>query len=178
MTRCFYIWLLFLATASWSQQLQKTAVRKITDMTSVNSIRTHKIDSALFGMSFIDSLKKDSTYSIQIVFNSRFSNIRHNFYITRGEDKYMASCIKTQLMGTGSNYAYPNTTLSTNQINSLKQFENDLTILLRKNDPCIDAGQTEFNLSISGKTKSFNDSFCTLGNAALELEYLLFRTKY
>ena len=170
--------LMLLSIACWAQQTQKTEVRKITDMTSANSIRAHKIDSALYNLSFIDNLKNDSTYTIKITYISRFSIIRHSFYITRIEDKYTVLCIRTQLKGEGNNYAYPKTRLSPTQINSLRQFENDLTILLSENDPCIDVGATEFDLTVSGKTKSFIDSSCTFENEALELEYLLFRTRH
>lgn len=177
MTRFFYI-LLLVPIASIAQQLQQTEVRKITDMTSLtsNTIKFHKVDSSLYYLSFIDSLKIDSTYIIKINWGGWGNEVKHTFRIVRTRDGYVASLQKTaQIKGVWSSNIYPNALLKSYQVDSLRIFEKELIILLKRDDYCQDSG-TSFDLTISGKSKSFVDNICKFGDAGAYLEKLLFTT--
>lgn len=175
MTRYFYI-LFFLPLLCVGQQLQKTEVRKVTDMTSVtsNTIKSYRVDSSLYTMSFIDSLQADSIYIIKIRSGGWGNEIRYKFTIVRTISGFEAfSQTTTKLKGIWGSHAYSNTSLTKHQVDSLRKFEIGLLALLKRDDYCQDS-QTSFDLTISGKTKSFTDDMCKFGDPGSDLEKLLF----
>ena len=175
MIRFFFI-LFLLPLTSIAQDLQKVKVQKVTDMTSIthNTIKVHVVDSSVYSMTFIDSLQVDSTYIIKIDWGGWNNEVKYKFKITRTGNGYIASSQKTaKIKGVWSGHTYPNTKLTTYQIDSLRMFEKRLFILLKKVDNCQDS-QTSFNLFVSGRTKSFVDDMCIFNDPGHELEKLLF----